>query len=266
VPLAGDVRFVEEGFAMRNRSILVSIVPLFAVLATSFCLSAQNAMPPKAANAPAAASARDFTGVWEGNGSNGLTAKGTEAPLTAWGQAQMTANKPAHGADQTTSSTDPVDQCFPPGVPRLYYHPFPMEIMQIPGRVVMIFEYDHFVRYIYTDGRQHPGEDLAPTWMGDAIGHWEGDTLVVDTVGFNDKTWLDRLGHPHSENLHLVERIHRDHDNLIDDITIDDPKAYTKPWTAQRVFQLKPKWQLAEYVCEDTFLNFSDFQKKTLGK
>lgn len=251
---------------MSNRSVLISILSLFVLMAGSPCLFAQSAMPAKAASLTAPASARDFTGVWEGNGSNGLTAKGAEAPLTAWGQAQLAVNKPAHGADQTTSSTDPVDQCFPPGVPRLYYHPFPMEIMQIPGRVVMVFEYDHFVRYIYTDGRQHPGEDLAPTWMGDAIGHWEGDTLVVDTVGFNDKTWLDRLGHPHSENLHLVERIHRDHDNLIDDITIDDPKAYTKPWTAQRVFQLKPKWQLAEYVCEDTFLNFSDFQKKTLGK
>jgi hypothetical protein len=66
--------------------------------------------------------------------------------------------------------------------------------------------------------------------------------------------------------LHLVEHIHRDHDNLIDDITIDDPKAYTKPWTAQRVFQLKPKWQIAEFVCQDTFLNFSDFQKKVVGK
>lgn len=251
---------------MRNRSATISILSLLTAAGFSLCLFAQNAMPPKAGESQSAAPARDFTGVWEGQMSNGLTAKGSEAPLTAWGIEQMNKNKPAHGADQSVASTDPVDQCFPPGVPRLYYHPFPMEIMQIPGRVVMIFEYDHFVRYIYTDGRQHPGDDLSPTWMGDAIGHWEGDTLVVDTVGFNDKTWLDRLGHPHSDALHLVERLHRSKDTLIDDITIEDPKAYTKPWTAQRTFELKPKWQLAEYVCEDTFLNFSDYQKKTLGK
>jgi hypothetical protein len=140
-----------------------------------------------------------------------------------------------------------------------------MEIMQVPGRVVMIFEYDHFVRYIYTDGRQHPA-DLAPTWMGDAIGYWEGDTLVVDTIGFHNKTWLDRVGHPHSDALHVVERIRRaGHDTLIDDITIEDPEAYTKPWTARRIFQLKPKWQIIEFVCEDTYLNFSEYQKKTLA-
>ncbi len=251
---------------MRNRFSTISILMVFAAAGVVPCLFAQNDVPPKGADVPVAGSPRDFTGVWEGQMMNGLTAKGAEAPLTAWGQAQMNAHKVAHGADQTIASTDPVDQCYPPGVPRLYYHPFPMEIMQIPGRVVMIFEYDHFVRYIYTDGRQHPGADLSPTWMGDAIGHWEGNTLVVDTIGFNDKTWLDRLGHPHSDALHLVERIHRDLDNLIDDITIDDPKAYTRPWTAQRTFELKPKWHIEEFVCEDTFLNFSGFQKKVLGQ
>ena len=140
-----------------------------------------------------------------------------------------------------------------------------MEIMQAPGRVVVVFEYDHFVRYINTDGRQHPA-DLSATWMGNAIGHWDGDTLVVDTIGFNDKTWLDRVGHPHSDALHLIERFRRtDHDTLVDDITIDDSKAYTKPWTAQRVFKLKPKWEIMEFVCEDTYLNFNDYQKKTVG-
>jgi hypothetical protein len=137
-----------------------------------------------------------------------------------------------------------------------------MEVLQVPGRVVMVFEYDHFVRSIYADGRQHPA-DLAPTWMGDSIGRWDGDAFVVDTIGFNDKTWLDRVGHPHSDALHLTERFRRvDHDTLTDEITIDDPKAYTKPWTAQLAFQLKPKWELIEFVCEDTYLNFSDYQKK----
>jgi hypothetical protein len=86
----------------------------------------------------------------------------------------------------------------------------------------------------------------------------------VDTIGFNDKTWLDRVGHPHSEALHLIERFRRpDHDTLIDEITIDDPEAYTRPWSAQMAFQLKAKWEIMEFVCADTFLNFSQYQKKT---
>lgn len=137
-----------------------------------------------------------------------------------------------------------------------------MEIIQIPGRVIMLFEYDHFVREVYTDGRQHP-KDLNPTWMGDSIGKWEGNTLVIDTVGFNDKTWLDNDGHPHSEELHIVERIRRvSHDALTIDFTIDDPKAYTKSWGAHTTFQLEPDWNLGEMACEDN-VNFNDLQKKT---
>jgi hypothetical protein len=164
-------------------------------------------------------------------------------------------------------SNDPVNPttisavgCFPPGMPRLYLQPFPMEIIQVPGRVIMLFEFSHFVRQIYTDGRKH-NTDLGPTWMGDATGHWDGDTLVVDTVGFNDKTWLDRAGHPHSTDLHLVERIRRvDQNTLQDDITIEDPKAYTKPWGGQLTFQLRPNWNILEMVCEDN-VNFDQFLK-----
>jgi hypothetical protein len=141
--------------------------------------------------------------------------------------------------------------CLPPGVPRILLMPFPMQIAQLPGEVLMIFEYDHFIRAIYTDGRPHP-KDLDPTWMGDSIGKWEGDTLLVDTIGFNDKTWLDMVGHPHSDALHLSERIRRvDRDTLQDDLTINDPKAYTKTWTGQQIFELKPSWHLGEYICED---------------
>jgi hypothetical protein len=86
--------------------------------------------------------------------------------------------------------------------------------------------------------------------MGDSIGRWEGDTLVVDTIGFNDKTWLDRIGHPHSDALHVVERFRRvDRDTLQDDITIDDPKAYTKPCGTRMLFQFEPDWKLMEMVC-----------------
>jgi hypothetical protein len=137
----------------------------------------------------------------------------------------------------------------------------PFEIMQIPGRVIMYFEYDHFVRQIFMDGRQH-SPDLIPSSMGDSIGKWDGETLVVDTVGFSDKTWLDGEGLPHSDALHLVERIRRlGHDSMTIDFTIDDPKAYTKPWTAHNVFELKPGWTIGEVVCEDDIANFSDTEK-----
>ena len=130
--------------------------------------------------------------------------------------------------------------------------PFPMQIIQTPGQITMLFEYDHFVRIIYMDRKTHP-QDLDPTWMGDSIGRWEGNTLVVDTIGLNEKSWLDQIGHPHTAALHLIERIRRvDHDTLQDDITIDDPGAYTKTWTGQLTFKLRPTWHLAEYVCEDT--------------
>jgi hypothetical protein len=128
-----------------------------------------------------------------------------------------------------------------------------MEIVQNSNEVIMMFEYARLVRQIYTDGRKHDEFLDPPLWMGDSIGKWEGDTLVVDVIGFNDKTWLDRIGHPHSDALHVVERIRRvDHGTLEDDITIDDPKAYKKPWTIQTTFELQQGADLDwEGVCED---------------
>jgi hypothetical protein len=137
-----------------------------------------------------------------------------------------------------------------------------VEILQVPGRTILFFEYEHYVRQIFTDSREHV-KDANPTWMGDSIGKWEGDTLVVDSTGFNDKTWLDVAGHPHSEALHIVERMHRpDHDTLLIDISIDDPQAYTTPLKTQRKYILKPGWNIMEYICEDNRVVFNDFEKK----
>jgi hypothetical protein len=134
---------------------------------------------------------------------------------------------------------------------------FPMEIVQIPGRVIMFFEYDHYVRQIFTDGRPH--QNLTPTWMGDSIGKWQGDSFVIDTNGFNDKTWIDNEGHPHSDALHVIERIRRiDHQTMEDDINLEDPKAYTTTLTTKRILTLKAGWNIVEYICEDndTFLEY----------
>jgi hypothetical protein len=136
-----------------------------------------------------------------------------------------------------------------------------MQIVHTPREVIMLFEYDHMVRHIFTDGRGHPG-DLMPTWMGHSTGKWDGDTLVVDTVGFNDKSWLDRVGHAHSEQLHVVERMRRvPPDTLQIDFTIEDAKAYTKPITSTLKFQLKPNWEIMEQSCMDN-VNFVEFEKK----
>jgi hypothetical protein len=187
--------------------------------------------------------------------------------MTPWAEAKFKASKPAVGPNAVSLSetNDPIMKCYPPGVPRIYLiRAEPVEILQIPGRVVMLFEYDHFIRNIFTDGRQHP-KDPNPSWMGDSIGKWEGDTLVVDSVGFNDKTWLDNDGHPHTEDLHVVERIRRvDHNTLTIDTTIDDPKAYTKPWSGHAVLELKPDWTLGEMVCEDNE-TFLEMEKKSEG-
>jgi len=249
-----------------------------AVLAFAPCLLAQAPDKPVVAKA-SESSPPDLTGVWRRsrrvpdnahkytNYELAFTISNEKPPMTPWAEAKFKANKPSIGPNDVplTETNDPIMKCFPPGVPRIYVvRGEPLEITQAPGRVIMLFEYDHFVRHIFTDGRNHP-KDLPSTWMGDSIGKWDGGTLVVDTVGFNDKTWLDNDGHPHSDDLHVVERIRRvNHDTLTIDTTIDDPKAYTKPWGGHAIYELKPDWNLEEMICEDN-ITFSEMQKKSEG-
>ena len=127
---------------------------------------------------------------------------------------------------------------------------FPYEIVQTPKRLVMLFEDDvpsH--RTVYMDGRGHP-KDPNPNWMGHSIGHWEKDTLVIDTVGFNDRSWLDNIGHPHTEMLHVIERLRRpDLGHLEIEFTIEDPGTYAKPWIIKRIADLNTRDEVGEYVC-----------------
>jgi hypothetical protein len=129
---------------------------------------------------------------------------------------------------------------------------FPYKLVQTPTLLVMLFEDDipsH--RQVFLDGRGHP-KDPNPSWMGHSIGHWEGDMLVVDTVGFNDRSWLDAQGHPHTEQMRVTERFRRpDLGHLEIEFTIDDPGAYTKPWTMKRIAELDPDDEVGEYVCEN---------------
>jgi hypothetical protein len=233
------------------------------VMSFSSAASAQTKQPSGAPKVPKSNPAHDLSGVWMLDHTRPLTVverfwmyelTEEEPPMTAWGEAQYKAAKSSFGTRSypLAETNDPIyHTCTPPGYPRIILHPFPMQVVQAPGEVIMLFEYDSVRHQIFTDGRPHD-TSLGPLWMGDSIGHWEGDTLVADTVNFNDKTWLDRVGHPHTEALHVVERIRRtNHYHLTDDITIDDPKAYTKPWSAHLDFLLRPKWTLAELFCED---------------
>src|ERR1700686_2387872 len=250
-----------------RKHLIDSVLALAAVLAFSPGTLAQTAEQPGAGMAPIAAPTPDLSGLWirlrdPGHSSINLDFTKVVSPMTPWAEAKFkAANSIYRGSSPDDALKDPIFNCFPPGVPRIYLLNFPVQIVQIPGQVIMLFEFDHFVRRIYTDGRPHD-KDAGPLWMGDSIGRWEGDTLVADTVGFNDKTTLDREGYPHSDALHLVERIRRvDHDSLVIDLTVDDPKAYTKPWGAKLIFQLRPDWKIMEHVCEDNAI-FVGFNKK----
>ena len=218
-----------------------------------------------------AASTPNLSGLWQPQGSytfDPADARGARAadltryPMTPAGLEKFKANKPAHGDAQNEASNDPTNKCFPPGAPLFYVTPYPVEFVQSSNRLAMLFEYDVVYRVVYMDGRGHP-QDWEPTWMGHSIGKWEGGTLVVHTTGFNGKSWLDCVGHPYSEQLELTERFRLvDKETLQLDITFHDPKTYTRDWTGQKIFKLKPTWELKEYVCEDNY-TFDEFQTET---
>jgi hypothetical protein len=230
---------------MRNRRLRIAALGLFVLTAVGF---AQEKTP-------------DFSGVWSARGLSANIYEKGDPFMTPWAKAEYAKAKPSFGPKSVllTQTNDPVYKCLPPGVPRIYFHPFPLQIAQLPGQVVLMYEYDHTVRHVFTDGRKHP-EDAEPTWMGHSIGHWEGETFVIDTVGFKDMTWLDRLGRPHSDQLHVIEKFKRTAaDNLQIDVTIDDPKAYTQSFTVSFNMHLQPKWDIAEMYCLDT-LGFEAFE------
>ena len=131
------------------------------------------------------------------------------------------------------------------------YVSYPWKLVETPTSVVMMFETFTFWRQIFTDGRT-PDPAAKPAWMGYSVGHWEGDTLVVETTGFNGKLWLDQIGHPTTDKLRVTERFTRTHyGHLRIDVDIDDPGAYTAKWSASQVVHLRPTWEPLEFICEE---------------
>jgi hypothetical protein len=150
---------------------------------------------------------------------------------------------------------DPTSGCVPGGMPRIMGNPYPQEIVIQQKQVLIIKELQTQVRRIYTDGRKPPA-DPDPTYIGYSTGHWEGDTLVVETVGMRGDTVFDRTGAPHSDKMKVIERMRlRSPDVWEDQITIIDPVAFTKPWVVTRTYKRQPDWEILEYVCEENNRN-----------
>ncbi len=218
--------------------------------------------PVPAGKAPRTAEGKpDLSGVWsfEHNFIYDISvslAPGETLPLQPWA-AKLT--------QEHMSKDDPEANCLPTGVPR--QNPYPWRIVQTPDLIYFLFEGNiHSYRQIFMNRNEHPA-DPNPTWYGDSIGHWDGDTLVIDSVGFNDKFWFDFAGHPHTEKLHVIERFtRRDLGHLDYTATIDDPGAYTKPFTMHGHSMLLPNEDLMEYICQENNKDVSHIVGKDTRK
>jgi len=192
----------------------------------------------------------DLSGIWEPRENRyvrdiAVDFKG-EVPFQPWAKALYDQR-----TDGSHSKEDPDANCLPQGVPKIDAAPAPWKIVQTPRNIVIVYEAFNLWRQVFMDGRERVA-DLNPTWMGYSTGKWDGDTLVVDTRGFNGKAWLDQLGKPSTEALHVIERFHRkDFGHMDLTITIDDPKAYTKPWTVTEPVHLLPDTELLEFICNE---------------
>ena len=210
--------------------------------------TARKGPPPPQGPTPRLANGRaDFAGLWRPADiyliediSLGLK-PGETVPLNDWAKQEMSKH---------LSKNDPEANCLPTGVPR--HAPYPWKIVETPPYIYFLFEGNiHSYRQIFMDGRPHP-KDPNPTWYGHSVGKWEGDTLVIDTVGFNNIFWFDFVGHPHTEQLHTTERYTRkDLGTLLEEVTIDDPGAYTRSFTINASHRLLPNDELMEYICQE---------------
>jgi hypothetical protein len=235
---------------MTIRSARLTIV--VATVSASLALAATKPIPRTADGKP------DLSGVWQGGGVSlygepGLSKapaapppvnpppKREPLPYQSWAETKT---------KTFTAADDPTLRCLLPGVPRITSMPMPFQIVETPKEVVITYESFHAFRIIpINDKLQHP-TDLVPTWMGDSVARWDGDTLVVDATGFNDKTWLSGTGSFHSEDLHVEERFTLNSDDTITYVaTVTDPKVLTKPWTTGALLRRPPNTRVEEYEC-----------------
>jgi hypothetical protein len=210
---------------------------------------------PTAADWAAMAELPDFSGVWERGGGGGGRGGGRGR-----GGGSALSPTPEYAAlrDQLRATAGPsqMANCLPPGMPGIMSQPYPLEFLMTPGKVTIVIEAFTQVRHIYTDGRELP-EFPDPTFFGASVGRWEGDTLVVESVGFNDLVTIS--GIPHSDQMKITERISLiDDDTMQIETTITDPAALTGPYTTSATFARHRDWTIAEYICEENNRNFVD--------
>ena len=240
--------------------------------------------PAKAAVPRAADGKPDLTGVWQGgstqrgsweeaNGGVGVGGSGRNpsapvalssndrpagregAPYQPWAAQKVLEAFNRRGID------DPTSQCLPAGLPRtVMLGLFPQQIIQTPTQIIMLYEYMNVFRAIPLNAKHR--DDLIPSYLGDSIGRWEGDTLVVDVIGFNDKTWLAGTGTFHTDALHITERFTRvDKDQINYEVTMEDPNVFTKPWTLRSTLMLREGTRLQEYICAENNIDPERYEK-----
>ena len=207
--------------------------------------------PDLTAPAPKTADGKpDISGLWKptpgyvGDITRGL--RSGEVPYQPWAEALFKERRANDSRD------DPTANCIVGGVPRSDLVGYPFKVLQVPGMIVILYEAVHSYRQIFTDGRELPKENPGLAWFGFSTGRWEGDAFVVQTTGFKENVWLDNAGRPATESLRVTERFRRkDFGHMDIEITIDDPKAYTKPWTITQPLVYQPDDELLEYICNE---------------
>jgi hypothetical protein len=248
-----SIRISQEGGQMHKLAMIlclmtVSLGAQWANYPTPGMPRTPDGKPDLSAPAPRSADGKpDLSGVWlVKNGSFYLAGDLKPEEMQPWAAALYKQRD-----DNFRRDTDGIN-CLPPGPKAgIGVGNLPMKIVQTASLVVVLYEYQTLFRQFFIDGRALP-DDPNPTWMGYSVARWDGDTLVVTTAGYNDRTSLDLAGHPHTEELRMTERYHRrDVGNLEVQVTLDDPKAYTRSWTLPMQFALIPDGQLIEYVCEN---------------
>lgn len=225
---------------------LAAACTMAAAFSTLGLMAAQAPRPPQ--TAPRTLDGRpDLQGIWITRNAASFdvseVAEGHEIPYLP---EAMEREQKADRVDRV----DPIAHCAMPGVPRITYMPFPFQILQRPGYVVFLYEYQHDHRIVSTTRREHL--DGIEFYLGDSVGRWEGNTLVIDVRNLNDKTWLDSARHMHSDALHVVERYTRESQDIITyEATIDDPKTYSRPWKIRMPLYrvTEPGFELREQEC-----------------
>jgi hypothetical protein len=220
-----------------------SVATVIGCVAVS--LAALLAQPALARAQGTATALPDLTGFWINQYTPDLSrVLGQQPPFTAEG---------AERWRTVDTAKDPTGRCLPPGPTRAFTAPFPFLLVQHPAMIAILYEYFTIWRVIYMDGRGHP-KDIAdyPDFMGHSIGRWDGQTLVVDTVGIDERSWLDTAGHEHSDKLHVVERFEKDGENIRWTATFEDPVFFAKPWSITRTFTPgKAGDRVMPYTCTD---------------